>query len=727
MRQFLTSFFVFLSVFAFAQVPPELVSFRAVAVDASQNPVTSTTIAIRLSVLDGSSSGSVIYQEIHHPTTDAVGGYNLFIGNGAPTGSAVFADITWGSGPKYLKLEQDLSNGTTFATVGSPTQLVSVPYALYAKNTLTVPANSIERIKTVYEDLRLYTDLTPGKLLFVEGYYKSGDGGGGYFLYSDTQNMPDNGGIYIQPNPGDAHAGGDPHQPGRWVRLWDGPINAMYFGIMKYPDVYTTPYTTISNTSRIQAAIDFIADSRNYIADPLGDPHPPHYSDERGDLTLKFPDGQYYIDAPIQLKTEVHIEGSPGTLFTVAFDHDYDYMFEIPPGPISRLYVENLQMDLGGSRKNPTHVGGFHFKAAFKNGDTTLGGGLWGCTFKNIKIFSANGHGIWLEGGEWAETNPAALDNQYMLFEQIWIVRTSPDANCLKITGTFNTTTFQNCTFEIPYVYNPDTQLTQCDPGVNILIEARGYNPAIPSVITFLNCATGGHVQYGFKIKNSENITIDGNWIESTEIAVDIQNSKGINVLNSRFANAGGLGSLLGAMLPYGQGRCISVLDSHVTIERNYTCVTDPMAKDAGELFIMGIGENNVINARYNSFQNIRQSETYGITQIVQAAPVDVWHLGTTLNGLDLGAKRTVVAKGNRKTIMRFNSSIAAGETIFIRAEDMDLLFESWDPVNELYGRNLYFGGPSQFILKHGRAALFMKLDGANNTERACYQLVGTY
>ncbi|MCY1479933.1 Pectate lyase superfamily protein [compost metagenome] len=721
---------------AFGQAPPELISFRAIALNSGGSPVTNTTIAIKFSILEGSASGTIIYEEVHHPTTDANGAYNLRIGEGTAT-TGTFSTIPWDSAAKYLKLSQDITNGTTFVVVGQPTQLVSVPYALYAKNALHVPENSMETVKTVYEDLRLYTDVAPDKVIYVKGYYKEADGGGGFFIYRENENMPDNGGIYIQPNTANAHQGGDSSIKGRWVRLYDGYINAMYFGIMKYPDVYTAPYNTISNSSRIQTAIDYIADSRNPNSSAPNVPAPPIYSQQRGALALYFPSGHYFIDQPIILKSEVHLIGEQGTLFEVAFGKNYPYMFEIPAGPTKRLCVENFQIDLGGERKeNPTTAGGFHFGAKFEGTDTKFGGGLWGCSFKNIRITSANGHGIWLEGGEHSPgNNPGALDNQYLLFERVWIIRTSPNVNCLKITGAINTTTFLQCNFEIPYVYNTDTVPIPVELGTNILITADAdYSPVNAAVVSFINCATGGHVVCGFKIVNAENITIDGCWIEDTEIAIDIQNSQGINVLNSRLVNAAGIGSLLGAALPQGQGKCISILNSHVNIERNFVQITEPdnVKLTEGELFIMAIGDNNVVNSRNNCFNDIRQSETFGITEHEEIKNIKAWnYLGTAnewKSGLELSAKKVVlVNKGTDKPIDRINSTINSGETIFIRAEESDIIFNAWNPVNELTGRNIYLGGPASVTLQQGHAATFMKLDGVNNKERCVYQLVSIY
>ena len=347
-----------------------------------------------------------------------------------------------------------------------------------------------------------------------------------FFIFKTTDGITDTGGIHIKPNTINPAPATD---IGRWVRLYDGPINAMYFGIKKFPES-TALTSTFSNSDRIQAAIDYISNTSLSTTNPM----PPHYSEQRGNLVLYFPSGQYYIDKPITLKTEVEIKGEQGTLFTMSFDKSYPYMFEISTGPIQRLKVENLQLDLGLTDKNGSfsprtikpQAGGFHFKA---NNLSVTEGGLWGCTFKNIRMINTNNHGIYIEGGESTDTNSANYDNQYLTFENIWIVRTDPNINCLKITGAINTTTFLGCNFEIPYVRNTDTINTPVDIGTNILITSISSEPpANANVISFINCALGGHVQYGVKIENSENITFDNCWIEDTEFAFSVKNAEGI-------------------------------------------------------------------------------------------------------------------------------------------------------------------------------------------------------
>jgi hypothetical protein len=106
--------------------------YQAIARDASNNPIVNKIIAVRISILQGNTTGPVAYSETQNPTTNAFGLFNLEIGRGtAITGD--FSAIDWSTGAYYLKLEIDPANGSNFLSIGIG-ELLSVPYALYAEN-----------------------------------------------------------------------------------------------------------------------------------------------------------------------------------------------------------------------------------------------------------------------------------------------------------------------------------------------------------------------------------------------------------------------------------------------------------------------------------------------------------------------------------------------------------------------------------------------------------------
>lgn len=127
------------SLISVAQVP-QGISYQAIALNGSGNPVVNSNVGLRLSVLDNSASGTVLYTETHVKTTNAQGLFNTVIGQGTPT-SGTFASINWGMNSKFLKVEMDAAGGTNYLLIGN-TQLLSVPYAMYAGNTASITGSN---------------------------------------------------------------------------------------------------------------------------------------------------------------------------------------------------------------------------------------------------------------------------------------------------------------------------------------------------------------------------------------------------------------------------------------------------------------------------------------------------------------------------------------------------------------------------------------------------------
>lgn len=125
---FLSTLLLATCINVFAQAP-ESIKYQAAARDLSGNPLASASIQVRISVLDASASGPVIYQENHAVTTSNLGLYNLNIGQGTVL-QGTFSAINWGSGAKFI--QQEVNFGSGYTNMGT-SQFLSVPYALYAE------------------------------------------------------------------------------------------------------------------------------------------------------------------------------------------------------------------------------------------------------------------------------------------------------------------------------------------------------------------------------------------------------------------------------------------------------------------------------------------------------------------------------------------------------------------------------------------------------------------
>ena len=139
--------FLLMGYWCFAQAP-ESFNYQAVARDANGTILSNQLVGLRISLLEGSPLGTAIYQESHSVATNDFGILTLNIGTGTlMTGN--FATIEWGGDSHYIKVELDVSGGSNYVFMGT-TQLVSVPYALYAKNAVNVddadadPANELQ-------------------------------------------------------------------------------------------------------------------------------------------------------------------------------------------------------------------------------------------------------------------------------------------------------------------------------------------------------------------------------------------------------------------------------------------------------------------------------------------------------------------------------------------------------------------------------------------------------
>ena len=105
---------------------PQTMSYQAVIRDSNGKLITNHVVGIRISILQGSASGKSVYTETQVPGTNANGLISIEIG-----GAGLNA-IDWANGPYFIKSETDPTGGTNYTIMGT-SQLLSVPYALFAK------------------------------------------------------------------------------------------------------------------------------------------------------------------------------------------------------------------------------------------------------------------------------------------------------------------------------------------------------------------------------------------------------------------------------------------------------------------------------------------------------------------------------------------------------------------------------------------------------------------
>jgi hypothetical protein len=131
MKLLTTLCLVLSAIISFAQSPNKF-SYQAVVRDANNNLVSSQTVGVKISLLLNTPTGIIVYQETHSPLSNANGLVTLEVGGGQVVAGDMAA-IDWGAGSYYIKTEIDPAGGTNYS-ITSTTQLLSVPFALYAAN-----------------------------------------------------------------------------------------------------------------------------------------------------------------------------------------------------------------------------------------------------------------------------------------------------------------------------------------------------------------------------------------------------------------------------------------------------------------------------------------------------------------------------------------------------------------------------------------------------------------
>ncbi|WP_316796413.1 tail fiber domain-containing protein [Pedobacter agri] len=121
----------------FAQSGLTGINYQAVARNNDGTVLAKQNVRVRISILSGSTNGTIQYLENHDLNTNALGLFTLQIGKGTPA-QGTFAGVPWQNANQYLKVELAIGGGS-YTDLGT-TQLMSVPYALYSANGTPGPA-----------------------------------------------------------------------------------------------------------------------------------------------------------------------------------------------------------------------------------------------------------------------------------------------------------------------------------------------------------------------------------------------------------------------------------------------------------------------------------------------------------------------------------------------------------------------------------------------------------
>lgn len=121
---------VILTASVFAQAPQKM-TYQAVVRNNSNALVQNSAIGMKVILLQGGISGTVVYVETHSTITNENGLLNIEIGGGVVDSGSYQNTIYWAGGPYFLKTEIDIEGGTNY-TITTTSELLSVPYSNYS-------------------------------------------------------------------------------------------------------------------------------------------------------------------------------------------------------------------------------------------------------------------------------------------------------------------------------------------------------------------------------------------------------------------------------------------------------------------------------------------------------------------------------------------------------------------------------------------------------------------
>ena len=137
-----TLFLLFYTSLALQAQVPQKMSYQAVLRDVSNELLSLHSVGMRISITRRDISGIPVYSETHYTNTNINGVVTVQVGQGGViTGN--FSKIDWSLGPYFIKTETDPNGGSDYQIIGS-SELLSVPFALYALNSSSVDQDFVK-------------------------------------------------------------------------------------------------------------------------------------------------------------------------------------------------------------------------------------------------------------------------------------------------------------------------------------------------------------------------------------------------------------------------------------------------------------------------------------------------------------------------------------------------------------------------------------------------------
>ena len=141
MKSILSILFLSFIFISNAQVPEEI-NYQMTIRDLDNKLITNKNIKVKISLIENSPKGEIVYTEIQNTKTNTFGLSNFKIGKGESL-VGIFSELKWSEIDYFIEIGIDTEGNSNFSSLGA-VKLVTVPYAFSGKDVVNKQKISID-------------------------------------------------------------------------------------------------------------------------------------------------------------------------------------------------------------------------------------------------------------------------------------------------------------------------------------------------------------------------------------------------------------------------------------------------------------------------------------------------------------------------------------------------------------------------------------------------------